>query len=127
VHDRQPDAGSRVVTTAIQYIGVPYLFGGFTPDAFDCSGFVQYVFARLGVDLPRTADYQFECGLPVAKSALRPGDVVFFTTYEPGASHDGIYVGDGMFIAATVSRGVAYCDLNDPFWTGCYLGARRYL
>ena len=93
--------GKDVVRTASKYKGVPYSFGGTTPRAFDCSGFVQYVFKKHKADLPRTADLQYEKGLFVTMRQLKPGDLVFFTTYEPGASHVGIYAGNGLFWSAT--------------------------
>lgn len=94
-----------MVRTASRYKGVPYSFGGTTPRAFDCSGYVQYVFRQHKAQLPRTADLQFEKGLFVTQRQLKPGDLVFFSTYEPGASHVGIYAGNGLFWNATSSRG----------------------
>ncbi len=121
----QDIAVSRVLAMAARFQGVPYLWGGTTPDGFDCSGYTQYVFAQNGISLPRTADAQFEVGLPVTKSQLQPGDLVFFTTYEPGPSHNGIYLGDGRFISASSSRGVAVDRLDSSYWGQRYIGARR--
>ncbi len=118
-------AVSRILMTAKRQQGVPYLWGGTTPYGFDCSGFTQYVFGLNGISLPRTADVQFDVGLPVTRSQLQPGDLVFFTTYEPGPSHNGIYLGDGRFISATSSRGVAIDRLNSSYWGPRYIGARR--
>ncbi len=115
----------RLLNLAMRYGGVPYVWGGATPEGFDCSGFVQYVFAQIGVNLPRTADVQYEVGRKIMQSDLQQGDLVFFETYEPGASHDGIFVGDGQFIAANSGTGVAVASLSDPYWSGRYLGARR--
>ena len=115
----------RLLNLAMRYGGVPYVWGGATPEGFDCSGFVQYVFAQIGVNLPRTADVQYEVGRKIMQSDLQQGDLVFFETYEPGASHDGIFVGDGQFIAANSGTGVAVVSLADPYWSGRYLGARR--
>jgi cell wall-associated NlpC family hydrolase len=117
----------RIMQTAVRYVGVPYYFGGTGPDSFDCSGFVRYVFARSGTSLPRTADAQYEAGQPVNRGRLQPGDLVFFTTYASGVSHSGIYLGDGKFISATSSRGVAVDRLDDGYWGARYLGARRVL
>jgi hypothetical protein len=116
---------TRLLNIAMRFGGVPYVWGGETPAGFDCSGFVQYVFRQIGINLPRTADVQYELGRKVMQSDLQPGDLVFFETYEPGASHDGIYVGDGMFIAANSGTGVAVVSLADPYWSTRYLGARR--
>jgi cell wall-associated NlpC family hydrolase len=115
----------RIVQTSFQYIGVPYVFGGTTPSGFDCSGFVRYVYANAGVSLPRAADEQFESGYAV--SNLQPGDLVFFSTYTYGASHSGIYLGNGKFISATSSSGVRIDNLYDGYWGSCYIGARRVL
>jgi len=115
----------RIVQTSFQYIGVPYVFGGTTPSGFDCSGFVRYVYANAGIWLPRAADEQFESGYAV--SNLQPGDLVFFSTYTYGASHSGIYLGNGKFISATSSSGVRVDNLYDGYWGSCYIGARRVI
>lgn len=114
-----------VIATAKRYIGTPYRFGGVTPKGFDCSGYVQYVFQRHGVSLPRSADAQFKVGKSVRPAALKSGDLVFFSTYEKGASHCGIYVGDGKFIHVSSSKGVRIDELKDPYWKPKYLGAKR--
>lgn len=116
-----------ILSTAARYKGVPYYFGGTTPRGFDCSGYVQYVFRQRGAQLTRTADTQFLEGVALRKSQLKPGDLVFFSTYEPGASHVGIYAGEGQFWNATSSRGVMLCQLNDSYWGPRYYGARRVL
>lgn len=115
----------RLLNGAMRFGGVPYVWGGATPAGFDCSGFIQYVFAQIGINLPRTADVQYELGRKILQSDLQPGDLVFFETYEPGASHNGIFVGDGRFIAANSGTGVAIVSLSDPYWSRRYLGARR--
>ena len=115
----------RIISGAMQYIGVPYVFGGTTPYGFDCSGYVKYVFAQAGISLPRTADAQYEVGIPVSTYELIPGDVVFFTTYAYGASHVGIYLGDGNFIHASSSSGVMISSLNSSYWSSRYIGSRR--
>ena len=117
----------RLIQTSFQYIGVPYWFGGNTPRGFDCSGFTRYVFANIGVNLPRMADGQYAIGRPVSTERLQSGDLVFFETYEPGPSHVGIYIGNGQFISATSSRGVAVADMFGHYWGERYLGARRVL
>lgn len=117
----------RVMSTALSYLGTPYVFGGSSPSGFDCSGYVQYVFANAGISLPRTADVQFDVGTPVDKSDLQPGDMVFFSTYEPGPSHVGIYIGDGNFIHASSTGCVKITPLNKQYYIDAYLGARRVL
>lgn len=116
-----------ILKTAAKYKGVPYGFGGTTPRAFDCSGYVQFVFNQHKVKLPRMADAQCEQGIFVLQKNLRPGDLVFFTTYEPGASHVGIYAGSGKFWHASSSRGVMLSGLKDEYWRTRYYGARRIL
>ena len=118
---------SRIVQTSMQYIGVPYVFGGTTPYGFDCSGYVRYVFAQAGVTLPRMADEQYYYGTPIATSELRAGDLVFFSTYTYGPSHVGIYLGDNSFINASSSRGVVIDSLGNSYWSSTYIGARRVL
>jgi len=119
------DVGYKLVETANHYRGVPYVFGGNTPSGFDCSGFTKYVFQKEGIQLPRMADEQYLIGSSIPRSRLLPGDLVFFTTYEPGASHTGIYVGDGQFISATSSGGVRVDSLSSSYWASRYLGAKR--
>lgn len=116
-----------IVAAATDYIGVPYVFGGTSPYGFDCSGYVQYVFAKSGISLPRTADVQYEVGTPISTTDLVTGDLVFFSTYTYGASHVGIYVGDGQFIHASSSRGVTIDSLGSSYWSSHYIGARRIL
>lgn len=120
-------ATARIVLTAQRYLGVPYVWGGTSPGGFDCSGFTQYVFALSGVGLPRTADMQFGVGIPVRYDQLQPGDLVYFSTYEPGPSHNGIYIGGEKFISATSSRGVAIDRLDSTYWGARYIGARRVI
>ena len=116
-----------VLDTAKKSLGVPYVFGGTTPKGFDCSGFTQYVFKQQGHQLPRLADQQYLSGKQVAYNDLQPGDLVFFTTYAKGASHEGIYMGEGKFIHASSSRGVMISKLAEQYWHTRYLGARRVL
>jgi cell wall-associated NlpC family hydrolase len=112
--------------TALRYIGVPYEWGGESFDGVDCSGFVQAVFRHNGIELPRTADAQFEVGRRVfGQDNLRPGDLVFFQTYTEGASHVGIYLGGGRFVHASASNGVRIDSLSDDYYASRYLGARR--
>ncbi|MCQ6279179.1 C40 family peptidase [Bacillus sp. EB600] len=110
-----------VISEAQKYIGTPYLWGGTTPAGFDCSGFVNYVFNKVGVSLPRTVASQWTATDPV--SAPSPGDIVYFETYQTGPSHNGIYIGNNKFIHAG-SSGVTTSDLTTTYWKTKYLGAR---
>ena len=87
--------GSSVLSIAARYVGTPYLYGGTTPRGFDCSGYTQYVYAQLGISLPRTADQQMNATRRVSRSEARPGDLVFFVS-GGSAYHNGIYAGNGM-------------------------------
>ena len=127
-----PDAlkgasAAAIIATAKQYIGVPYVWGGSTPSGFDCSGFVQYVFAKHGITLPRTSAQQYTVGKWVSKSNLQPGDLVFYNTSGSGVSHLGIYIGNGQFIHASSSKGVMISEMSNSYWSARYYGARRVL
>lgn len=117
---------SSIIATAKNYMGVPYVWGGDTPDeGFDCSGYLEYVFAQNGIRIPRTADIQYNLGRLVKPSQLETGDLVFFTTYEPGASHCGIYLGNGNFIHASTTRGVGIDNLDNSYWSARYYGGKH--
>ncbi len=115
---------SNLTRNALRFIGVPYVFGGTSTNGFDCSGYVQHVFAMLGHRLPRTADAQYAAGRPVDGTMIA-GDLVFFQTYERGPSHVGIYLGDGKFVHASSSHGVTVSALSEGYWRSRYLGAKR--
>ena len=109
--------------SALRFLGTPYVFGGTSTSGFDCSGFVQHVFAMLGIGLPRTADAQYDVGKP-AVGGPRAGDLVFFDTYG-GVSHVGIYLGHGQFVHASTSHGVMVSKLSEAYWASRYVGAKR--
>lgn len=111
--------------SALRFLGTPYVFGGTTASGFDCSGYVQHVFAMLGIHLPRTADAQYDVGKRVVGS-LRPGDLVFFQTYTAGVSHVGIYIGNDNFVNAS-DHGVMVSSLSEAYWANRYVGAKRLL
>ncbi len=121
-------SGSKIVSTAKQYLGVPYKWGGTDPSGFDCSGFVYYVLRCNGYNVSRTMTAMYAAGTPVAKSDLQPGDIVFFqNTYKAGMSHVGIYVGGGQFIHAPSSgKVVSYTSLNTNYYISHYYGAVRF-
>ena len=115
-----------LTSSALRFLGTPYVFGGTSVYGFDCSGYTQHVFAMLGVRIPRTADAQYYAGMYPA-GGIRTGDLVFFQTYEPGPSHVGIYLGGGHFVHASSSHGVMVSSLFDSYWAARYLGAKRVL
>ncbi len=112
--------------SALRFLGTPYVFGGTSTYGFDCSGYVQHVYAMLGVHLPRTADAQYYAGSRTV-GGMKTGDLVFFQTYEPGPSHVGIYLGHGHFAHASSSHGVMVSSLSDSYWSARYLGAKRVM
>lgn len=114
-----------LIRTALSFLGTRYIFGGTSPSGFDCSGFTYYAFARIGIRIPRTADAQFASGRPIAGDPL-PGDLVFFQTYDYGASHVGIYLGNGEFVNA-IGNDVHVASFASPYFRSRYLGARRFL
>lgn len=119
---------SRVISTAAQYLGTPYRYGGSSPGGFDCSGFTSYIFKQYGISLNRTAAGQYGQGSAVAKANLIPGDLVFFNT-SGGVSHVGIYTGNGKFIhsSSPSSGGVIYSSLSESYYASRYVGARRVI
>jgi peptidoglycan DL-endopeptidase CwlO len=105
-------------------LGVPYVYGGASPQSgFDCSGFTQFVYAHFGIDLPHSSGAQSELGRRVARSALRPGDLVFFDD----VGHVGIYVGNGLFIHAPHTGTTVSIDPLAGWYSATYDGARRIL
>jgi cell wall-associated NlpC family hydrolase len=112
--------------SALRFLGTPYVFGGTTRSGFDCSAYVQHVFAMFGIFLPRTADAQYDVGRRVV-GGPRPGDLVFFETYAYGPSHVGIYLGHGDFVHASSSRGVMVSNLSEAYWSSRYIGAKRLI
>jgi cell wall-associated NlpC family hydrolase len=121
-----PAEGYSISATALSLRGVPYRNGGSDPTGFDCSGFVQYVFGQHGVAMPREVRQQFRVGARVRTAALAPGDLVFFTTGAPGASHVGIVIGADQFVHAPSTTGVVRVErLSTPYWATRLVGAKR--
>lgn len=119
-------AGS-LIGLSHRFIGTRYRWGATGPSAFDCSGFLQYVYKRMGVALPRTTHAMYAAGRPVPPAQLKPGDMVFFTTYRRGPSHAGIYIGNGQFIHSSSGYGsVTITPLSKEYYKKRYLGARRF-
>jgi NlpC/P60 family len=119
--------GDQAVAIARSYIGTPYVWGGGTPETgFDCSGFTQYVYAKLGVPLTHYAASQWHEGTRLTAAQVRPGDLVFFEPSFDGPGHVGIYVGNGLFIDAPHTGDVIrISSFADPKWASRYVGAVR--
>ena len=112
--------------TALGLRGVPYRDGGSDPKGFDCSGFTQYVFNQHGVSLPREVKEQYAKGRSIKPDEIAPGDLIFFSTVAPGASHVGIALGGDTFVHAPSSTGQVRVErLTSTYWSQRYLGARR--
>jgi peptidoglycan DL-endopeptidase CwlO len=118
-----PDARyGGVVGIAMRYLGIPYRWGGASPSGFDCSGFVMYVYAQVGVSLPHNAAMQYGHGTPVSRSQLQAGDIVFFD----GLGHNGIYIGGGQFIHSPHTGDVVkISSLGEGWYNSRFVGARR--
>jgi cell wall-associated NlpC family hydrolase len=118
---------SGIVSLAMQYLGIPYKWGGTSPaTGFDCSGLVQYVYAQVGISLPHytVSQWNYPGAVPVPKNQLQPGDLVFFN----GLDHVGIYIGYGDFIDAPhTGANVEIDSLGEPWFASRYDGARRIL
>ncbi len=121
--------GDKLVKRGLDLRGIPYRWGGSSPKGFDCSGLVYYILrTEFGLtNLPRRASEQYyKMGTAVDKEDLRPGDLVFFSTYKPGPSHVGVYIGDGNFIHASSGGGkVIISSLSQPYYKKRFIGARR--
>jgi peptidoglycan DL-endopeptidase CwlO len=117
-----PSRYGGAVGIAMQYLGVPYVWGGESTGGFDCSGLVAFVYAQLGVSLPHHAASMYNYGVPVSRDQLEPGDLVFFD----GLGHVGIYIGGGQFIHAPHTGDVVkISSLYDPWYSATWVGARR--
>ena len=116
-----PSHTGGVVGIAMQYLGVPYVWGGASPSGFDCSGFVMYVYSKIGVSLPHSSYAQYGYGSPVSRSQLQPGDLVFFD----GLGHVGIYIGGGNFIHAPHTGDVVKISSMTGWYSSTFVGGRR--
>jgi cell wall-associated NlpC family hydrolase len=116
-----PSRFGGVVGVAMRYLGVPYRWGGASPSGFDCSGFVMYVYAQVGVSLPHSSYAQYGAGVPVSRDQLQPGDLVFFN----GLGHVGIYIGGNQMIHAPHTGDVVKISSLTGWYTSTYVGARR--
>ena len=117
-----PSRYGGVVGIAMRYLGIPYRWGGASPSTgFDCSGFIMYVYAQIGVSLPHNAAAQYGYGTPVDRSQLQPGDLVFFN----GLGHNGLYIGNNQMIHAPHSGDVVKISSLTGWYASTWVGARR--
>lgn len=114
---RRPPAGIGVADLAMQMVGIPYRYGGMTPEqGFDCSGLVHYSYARNGISVPRTSQAQFDASRKISLSQAGAGDLLFFSESRK-ISHVGIYLGDGRFVhAPTTGRTVSIGELDNRYY-----------
>jgi cell wall-associated NlpC family hydrolase len=127
VEGKQDARTGEAIDLAKQYLGTPYVWGGAHPGGFDCSGLLQYVWGKAGVQIPRTTYDQIKAGTPVAKNALQPGDAVFFTGSDPMnglPGHVGMYIGQGKFIEAPHTG--ANVRISNIAGRSDFAGARRF-
>lgn len=117
----------QIVATAKQYLGVAYVWGGTSPRGFDSPGLIYYVFGQYGYTLQRTASAQYSSnGSSVSKSALQPGDLVFFSDASGAVGDVGLYIGGGQFIHASSGKGcVTINSLGSSYYSQHYIGAKR--
>lgn len=116
---------SSIVEVAKKYEGTPYKYGGESPDGFDCSGYLNYIFDEAeNIDLPRTVDGIYAEGTKVDQPAV--GDIVFFDLEGDGPSHAGVYIGNDQFMHASSSKGVTSAELSSSYWSEHYIGAKSY-
>ena len=125
VSDQERTPGLQAaVSAARKRIGAGYAMGATGPGAYDCSGLTMAALSAAGVALPHSSFAQYGMGKAVDRGAIRAGDLVFFDTAGPGASHVGVATGKGTVISAT-SSGVMEHSMSDAYWGGAYVGARR--
>lgn len=118
------------INSLIEYaktlIGTPYKAGGSSPNGFDCSGFMHYVFQKIGISLPRSSKDMATVGNPIGKHELQLGDMVFFAHNGKRISHVGMYVGNGQFIHSPSSgKSVEITALDGHYWESRFVTARR--
>ncbi|MDA1092852.1 MAG: C40 family peptidase [Acidobacteria bacterium] len=115
-----------ITATALGLRGTPFAPAGTSPAGFDCSGFTWYVFRQHGVTLPRVAKDQYRIGHQIDPDEIAPGDLLFFSTVAPGASHVALAIGGDEFVHAPAERGQVRVErLGSSYWSRRFLGARR--
>ena len=117
--------GAAIISEARKYLGVPYLWGGTTPEGFDCSGLCQYVYKNVGLDISRVSQTQYLEGMYISREELQPGDLVFFQK-NGDVHHVGIYAGGSMMIHAPYTgANVRYDSIDEGTYLEQFCGGRR--
>lgn len=126
---QQPETKlSNLFTNLKQYLGIRYRFGGQSPEGFDCSGFVRFMFNKeLDIKLPRSSNEMASVGARIDRSELRPGDLVFFKNSRNRINHVGIFIGNDTFIHSSLSKGITCDTLNASYYDKRYATAVRIL
>lgn len=123
--------GEQIAEYSKKFLGVPYKWGGATPEGFDCSGLTYYIYKQFGITLNRTAAGQSTQGVLVKKNELKPGDLLFFDTQGGNngqVTHNGLYIGNNKFIHSANPRTVVrITDLSDSYYTRTYVKAKRII
>ena len=115
-----------IINYSMRHIGTPYRYGGTRPGGFDCSGFVQYILGKHGINVARVGSGMTRSGFSVNRSQLLPGDLVFFRTIgRDPYSHVGLYIGNNEFIHSSTSRGVIISNLNETYYNTRFTTATR--
>jgi len=121
VEQKRLEKRKYVIKIAKRYLGVPYVWGGFSPRGFDCSGLIRYVYAKINIFLPHNAQLQYNYGKYVNIKNLIPGDLVFFNHL----GHVGMYIGDGKFIHSPHTG--SYVKISPMRYESSYYGAKRII
>ena len=125
IYESTSDIRGDIIQTSASFIGKPYRNGAKGPDAFDCSGFVYYVFRQSRVVLPVSAAEILKTGYQISRDGVQPGDLVFFKISKE--LHVGIMLNGREFVHASRSRGVAVDDVDSSYWKRSLLSFRTVL
>lgn len=127
VYPHDADAAVQALYVAREMLGVPYSYGGSSPDGFDCSGLVYYSYQAAGLDVPRTTRAQYQATRPVSARELDPGDLVFFRLDGRAVSHVGLYISNGQFIhAPATGKEVTVASLTNRYWRERFVRGGRF-
>lgn len=117
-----------ILETAKKHLGTKYAYGGSSTGGFDCSGFVMFVFNKNDIQVPRSSSTQYRAAKKISKNKAKPADLVFFTTYKPGPSHVGIYLGNGKFIhSPSTGKSVKISKIETSYWKKRLIGFATFI